>query len=442
MSSDNAPWVFALDGVECRICGSSIKLQYAAEDRNGPGAWRGYAQELKLASQRRGPQPLVPAELCYSSFQGETRTMHAACWKVAESMWKNEFTMDELNGFLDISADLASFLPEIVHQVSPIEIDAALTSGISEVVTHESNTAISASDELLNTMEIEGLEKPMLPDMKNHSLPSELDRHISRWMSTIESEDVETLQNPTLQYWSSVTRMLETHPQFSDIPRSQAAEKIAQILPNLHAGGLDSFPHLANYDIVYANAMSILLTLHRLPLENIPNAPDLNGNRARLTQPRSIKIPPALDTPAKFRLKFSTLRRFGATEANDDRKNLRVGDKYLRDIWFGPPDTEIQTDADDVLLEIPSFAGLRFIRDHVGVFEVLVKQGDMWRSCWQQDPSFKWHESMSGVQSTVVEWEAGVGQPYFSIIANVSAILFFFPVLRDLLTDISRRIGI
>lgn len=32
MSTECAPWIFSLDGVECRICGHSIKPLYVAED--------------------------------------------------------------------------------------------------------------------------------------------------------------------------------------------------------------------------------------------------------------------------------------------------------------------------------------------------------------------------------------------------------------------------
>ncbi|KAJ6087120.1 hypothetical protein N7467_006034 [Penicillium canescens] len=146
MSTEDAPWVLALDGVECRICGHSIKLQYAAEDPKGPGAWRGYAQDLQLASQQPVPQALVPAELCSSTFHRETRTMHAACWKIIEGIWKSEFTMAELDGFLDVSSDLAPFLPEMPYEVSPIEIDAGLTSERSGRTSHQNGITISASE--------------------------------------------------------------------------------------------------------------------------------------------------------------------------------------------------------------------------------------------------------------------------------------------------------
>lgn len=381
MSTDDAaPWILALDGVECRICGHSINLQYAAEDSKGPGAWRGYAQDLQLANQQPVPQPLVPAELCFSTFHGETRTMHAACWKIVESIWKSEFSMAELDGFLDVSSDLAPFLPEIPYKVSPIEIDAGLTSETPGRTSHQNSITIPASEEFFTTLETEGLVKPMLPDMRNHALPPDLDRYVHRWLSDSEAEDVESLQNPNLGYWSSVARMLENHPQFSNVPPAEVAENITQTLKNLHGRGLDCFPHLANYDSVHANAMTILLALLRLPLDDIPEGPDLNGKRARLQLSRSIELPPALDTPAKLKLQLSTLRRQSYAEGSPDRSRLRVGMKYLRAIWIGPPDANITAEPDDVVVEVPSFAGLRFIRDHLGVFAVLAKQGEIWHS--------------------------------------------------------------
>jgi hypothetical protein len=341
MSTEDAPWVLALDGVECRICGHSIKFQYAAEDSKGSGAWRGYAQDLQLASQQPAPQPLVPAELCFSTFHGETRTMHAACWKIIECIWKSEFTMTELDGFLDVSSDLAPFLPEMPYEVSPVEIDAGLVLERPGRSTRQSSITIPPSKNLFTTLETEGLEKPMLHEVRNQALPPDLDRYVRRWLSDSEAEGPETLQTPTLGYWSSVTRMLANHPQLSNVPRAKVVDDITQILKNLHDGGLGCFPHLANYDTVYANAMTILLTLLRLPLEDIQGEPDLNGKRARLQMSRSIELPPALDTPAKLKLHLSTLRRQSYAEGSRDRSNLRVGMKYLRDIWFGPPDADI-----------------------------------------------------------------------------------------------------
>ncbi|CAI7621261.1 unnamed protein product [Penicillium pancosmium] len=399
--AEHPPWVLALDGVECRICGHSIKLQYAAEEPKGPGGWRGYAQELQLASQQPGPQSLVPTELCYSTFRGETRTMHAACWKTIESIWKSEFTTAELDGFLDVSLDLAPFLPEIPYNVSPIEIDAGLTTGRPERPSRQNSIMTLASDEPFGTLETEGFQKPRLPDIKNHSLPPDLGRH-----------------NPTLGYWSSVARILETHPRFSNIPPAGMEGDITQILKSLGEGELCCFPHLVNYDIVYANAMTIILTLLKLPLQGIQGEPDLNGRRARLQLSRDINLPPALDTPAKLKLKFLTLRRKVATEGRPDRSDLRVGMKYLRDIWFGPPDVEIAVEPDDVVMVVPSFAGLRFFRDHVGVFVVLVKERETWHSCWQQHSAIRWQEGIPGAESTAVEWQTGVGQPSFLIVAD------------------------
>ncbi|KAJ5592859.1 hypothetical protein N7537_009763 [Penicillium hordei] len=419
MSTEDAPWILALDGVECRICGHSIKLQYAAEDPKGPGAWRGYSQDLQLASQQPVPQALVPAELCSSTFHSETRTMHAACWKIIEGIWKSEFTMAELDGFLDVSSDLAPFLPEMPYKVSPIEIDAGLTWEGSGQTSHRNGITISASEGFLTTLETEGLEKPLLPDMRYHALPPDLDRHVRRWLSDSEAEDVESLRNPTLGYWSSVARMLENHPQFSNVPPAEVAEDITQTLKHLYDRGLGCFPHLANYDAVHANAMTILLTLLKLPLEDIQGAPDLKGKRARLQLSRSIQLPPALDTPAKLKLQLSTLRRQNYAEGSPNRSNLRVGMKYLHDIWFGPPDADIAAEPGDVVVEVPSFAGLRFVRDHLGVFAVLAKQGEMWHSCWQQDPTVRWQEGMPGTESTtVVEWQAGMGQPSFLIASD------------------------
>ncbi|KAJ6077704.1 poly(ADP-ribose) glycohydrolase isoform [Penicillium canescens] len=283
MSSEDAPWVLALDGVECRICGHSIKLHISTARTAGPRASR--------------------------AMHGETRTMHAACWKIVERIWKSEFTMAELDGFLDVSSDLAPFLPEMPYKVSPIEIDAGLTSEISGQTSHQNSITISASEGFLTTLETEGLKKPMLPDMRHYALPSDLDRHVRRWLSDSEAEDVESLQNPTLGYWSSVARMLENHPQFSNVPPAEVAEDITQTLKHLYDGGLGCFPHLANYDSVHANAMTIVLTLLRLPLEDIQGGADLKGKRARLQLSRSIKLPPALDSPAKLKLQLSTLRR-------------------------------------------------------------------------------------------------------------------------------------
>ncbi|KAG2420424.1 hypothetical protein HFD88_000036 [Aspergillus terreus] len=420
MATEGAPWILALDGVECRICGHSIKLQYAAEDTKGLGAWRGYAQDLKLACQQPGPQPLVPAELCYSFFHGETRTMHAACWVVVEGLWKSkaEYTMAELDAFLDVSSDLAPFLLEMPYTVSPIELDASLVSDRSERISHQSSITTPASEDLFTTLETERLVKPLLPDIKAHTLPLDLDRRVRKWLSGSPAAEAESMADATLDYWASVVRMLAYHPRFSNVPLAKAADDITQILRNLRGGSLDCFPHLANYDTVHANALAILQRLLRIPIEEIQEGPDLNGRRARLQLSRGANLPPALDTPAKLKLQLSTLRRQGGADANPDRSNLFVGMKYLRDIWFGPPDADIPTEPNDVVVEVPSFAGLCFIRDHIGVLAVLARQGEAWYSCWQQDPTARWEEGMPGTESTAVEWQAGRGQPSFLVVSD------------------------
>lgn len=102
---------------------------------------------------------------------------------------------------------------------------------------------------------------------------------------------------------------------------------------------------------------------------------------------------------------------------------MRVGMKYLHNIWFGPPDADITVEPGDVVLEVHSFAGLRLIRDQLGVFTVLVRQGEMWHPCWQQDPTVSWQEGMLGKASTVVEWHPGVGES-FLIASDVRPSLF------------------
>lgn len=86
-------------------------------------------------------------------------------------------------------------------------------------------------------------------------------------------------------------------------------------------------------------------------------------------------------------------------------------------------------------MKVPSFAGLQFIRDHVGICDVLAKQGESWRTCWEQDPTANWQEDIPGTQSTVVEWQAGIVQPHFLIVSNVRISLFVFGDIWPLLID-------
>lgn len=314
ISTEDAPWILALDGIECRLCGHTINTQHAASDPQGPGAWRGYAQDLQLASQPPvpgEPQLLLPAEICSMTFHRESRTMHAACWRIVERLWgKSVLTIAELDGFLDVSSDLAPFLPEAPYTVSPIESDANFTSTRPQPTPLQNITSIPASQNLFTSLEAEELQRPLLPDVGNQGLPLDLGRHVGQWLTTSKREkDVESQQSPTLSYWSSVTRMLQDHPQFSTLPSTKAAEDITQTLKNLHDRGLDCFPHLANYDTVHANAITILLTLLRIPVEDISRADDQNARRAKLQTSRSVNLPRSLETPAKVRLQLSTLRR-------------------------------------------------------------------------------------------------------------------------------------
>lgn len=149
----------------------------------------------------------------------------------------------------------------------------------------------------------------------------------------MQEEDDEASQDPTLEYWSSVASMLAHHPHFANLPPAKIAENVTRILQSLHIGGLDRFLHIVNFDRVYANAMTILLTLLKLPLDEIQSEPDLKGNRARVQTSRSINPPSRLNTPAKLKLQLSTLRRQSYAEGNPDRQSdLRVGMKYIRDI--------------------------------------------------------------------------------------------------------------
>ena len=418
----------------CVVCGSEISLTYATRPTE---SWKAYAQPLQHPSPSapRVPQALVPPGLCSHTFEGEeARLVHAACWDVVARLWgKKEFTLAELDGFLDCARDASPFLPEIRFREAPDRFDVTVDHTLdAEDLEHRTSSAETDAqrrfEELCAGLKDEGIKSPvLLAGLRRYPLPERFHAFVS---STLQSPSEATNnENPALRFWAKVIGLLTSVSAGPDSPFAQAdspsrVDRVAQALRNIRRGGPSRFPHTANHDVVRANASSILLTLLLIPVEDIFEADPLDGKRPKLQRPRPEPLA-SLRPGWPFRLSFLTVRREYYVDNMNFGRRFRVGMKYLRTIDFRfhdePPQPE-QSLAGYVVPSVRNLCGMQLVRDSICVFAVHAKDGNDWYTVWQQDPTIKITPHMAAVP-TSAQWPAGMEKGDLLLVSDVSLVL-------------------
>lgn len=404
----------------CHLCGSEISLAYAS--RHGE-SWKAHAQELRHAapSVPRVAQALVPPGLCAHGFDGreEARLVHAACWAVVARLWgRHVFTLAELDGFLDCARDAGPFLPGIRFREAPDRLDVTIDHRLDARDMEHRPAAAARGDggderqweSLCAGLADEGITPPALLGLRRHELPGDVDAFVARALRQPSGGGAPGAATADAGPWAGVVGLLAPW---------LAGGSVAQALRNLYHGGAARFPHAANHDVVRANALTVLLRLRTIPVEDVfaaAGAPA--GRRARLESPRAVPLADmAPDAP--FRLRFLTLRREHYVDYLDDGGS-RVGMRYLRCIDFehrkgrGAPG--------DATPAVRALCGLRLFRDRVGTLAVHAKDGPRWCSVWQQDPTVRLSAAVAA-RPTTAEWPPGMAQGHLLVISDVSAVL-------------------
>ncbi|KAG5978878.1 hypothetical protein E4U55_005818 [Claviceps digitariae] len=440
------------DCPDCLLCGSSISL--AAINTRSEG-WKAVAQQLSHASSPSSPstprhtrQPLVPPSFIYPapSPSQEARVVHSACWSIAAKIWGTKaFTTAELDGFLDCARNVGPFLPDIPFKESPEQLDVTidhcldardLDDGVRRETSSTPTTATTPTqrqndrdtvldwEAMQRSLKQEQLTPPSLIDMQRHQLPPDLESFVGHTLR--DASAMRSSPDPDLRFWAQVLAMLANSPApvFAKHAPHRAFH-LAQALRNLHLGGLSRFPHTTNFDIVRANALTILLTLLPIPLEELEPVPEAKRGtkRAGLERPRAVSLDTipssSLSSSSSitppFRLNFYTLRRQRVANTIQDR-NLVPGMKYLRCIDFNVSRPAEQT---DLVPSITALSGIRLIRDHLGVMAVHARDGIDWLRVWQQDDSTPLTADMA-LQFTSAEWDSGAHNGTLTITADVS----------------------
>ncbi|KND88840.1 hypothetical protein TOPH_06366 [Tolypocladium ophioglossoides CBS 100239] len=399
----------------CHLCGSDISLAYAS--RTGE-SWKAYVQELRHASPSmpRTAQALVPPRLCAHRLDSrdgeEARLVHAACWAVVTRLWdRDAFTAAELDGFLDCARDAGPFLPEIRFREAPDRLDVTIDHrlGVGDI---EYRPAAACSDEerqwesLCAGLEDEGFTPPALLGLRRHELPEHVDGFVAYARQQHGAGKALAGAGAGVRSWVSVVSLLT--PCLAD------GGSVAQALRNLYHGGAARFPHTANHDVVRANALTILLRLLTIPVEDVFAADGARaGRRAKLESPRA--VPLAGITPdAPFRLGFLTLRREHYGDYFNEGRPC-VGMRYLRCVDF--EHHKGRAARGDVVPAIGALCGLRLFRDRIGTLAVHAKDGPDWHSVWQQDAMVQL-SGAAAARPTAAEWPAGATQGHLLVISD------------------------
>ncbi|KAK2606045.1 hypothetical protein QQS21_003563 [Conoideocrella luteorostrata] len=403
----------------CFLCGSDISL--AAINRHSEG-WKAVAQQLKHPAppRPRVRQPLVQPGFCSHTFEGEeARIVHSACWNVVTRLWgRDTFTVAELDGFLDCARNVAPFLPDIPFKESPDQLDVTIDHRLdsSDLEYRPSCTTLDSDvqywEEIQGGLKDERLTSPSLVGISSYDLPSRLEGFIAHALRN--GPEVRKSPDASTRFWAEVISMLANSPaaQFAkDEP--DRPSRIAQAIRNLRLGGIDRFPHTTNFDVVRANALTILVTLIPIPVEDVEAAEAKDGKRAKLERPRRVYFE-QMKSDVPFRLNFYTIRRQSTVESIKDR-TVRLGMKYLRFIEFD----ETQAAPTDLVPTIGCLSAVRLIRDSIGVIAVHARDGPNWVGIWQQDYSLQISSDMA-IKATAAEWSPGVDKGYLTVTSDVS----------------------
>ena len=403
----------------CYICGADITLNATSVPNSG---WKAVAQKLVHApgSPADGNHPLVPADFVSHSFEGEeSRLVHSACWKVITRVWgKTAFTPAELDGFIDCARDVAPFLPEIPFAHAPDQLDVAIDHRLdTRDLDYRPHDPVR--DDLRRWMRLqaglasEHLIPPALVAVETHNLPQSLEDFVTS--TTSNPAEAQNSPDETVRGWADVIRMLVNAPgELFSAGSSYRPERVAQALSNLKHGGLTRFPHTVNFDVVRANAVTILRTLIPIPVESMHEAAPKGGKRAKLERPRHIHLS-SIRPYSPFRLSFYTLRR-RYFEENMNKTGFKLGMRFLKAINF-----DGNTEEAELVPQIGNLCGVRFIRDHVGTLAVHAKDGDHWMSIWQQDPNVQLSPEM-GVKVFTAMWPEGHRDGNLVVVSDVSGL--------------------
>ncbi|KAG5989536.1 hypothetical protein E4U52_005481 [Claviceps spartinae] len=507
---------------DCPLCGSNISRVVLDNPRE---RWKSSVQYLDYAPLSRRPStdrhddggrmPLVASgsmdKLPPPSH--EARVVHAACWAIMTKVWGTKtFTKAELEGFVACARCLAPFLPRILFQDSPGELDEDIDyafgddeldadelyqgeldadylddeeeeeGGVedgeekegeemedeemegkyydemdyeeyedyedydemegneldyddegNEICPEDSNTNEMADlarkkesqtrkllswDETQQNMKQELLRPPSLIGLFDHALPppSELESFVARTLNHVA--EVRHNPDPDLRFWAGVIVMLANSPasQFAKSSPSRASS-ITRALRNLHLGSLQRFPHIANFDVVRSNALSILTTLLPIPVGDMDDDSTyelVRTMRSQLKRRRAISLRDiSYSSDRPFRLTFFTIRRPRAEKAIQ-RRGVPVGRQYLRFIDF---DVSRAVRDFEIAPRVNYFCGLRLVRDEVGVVGVDVLDGNDWMPVWEQDCSEEL-DGEGGVKRSVAEWDPRAENGHLTIVAD------------------------
>lgn len=165
--------------------------------------------------------------------------------------------------------------------------------------------------------------------------------------------------------------------------------------------------------MVESNAVTLLVKLLSIPIEEVLAADLKNGKRPKLEKSKSVLLP-AVQGPSTINLQFFTLRRRHYVDSGNDR-GLRIGMKYLRSIDIAPEEATGATP-----IHFDTLCGVRMVRGRLGAIAVQIKNGSSWTQGWQQDPNLELQDGQMAISTTQVEWAQGFQPGSFVVISDVS----------------------
>ena len=391
----------------CYLCGTTIDRKYADHPTE---SWRACAQELTLRDPGPGEGPLVEPGLCPLTIRGEPRCMHQACFGVLHRLLSySDLSAAQLDGLLDCARDIEPFLPQIPSGAAPDGLDEDLAARNLELGPKEEGVGpADAACYDLATLTEEGIQASALVSLIKHDLPPNL--HELALQALDPDFDADSCPDPQVSDFIRAAQLLQGLAPFNTKPQDELVKDLTQALSNFNRGGVSRFPRTANFDVVRANALTIVYRLLSIPLEEGDSADWKDGKRPKLEQCRGIPVAGASGSPALY-VRLYTLRRdHYAGEGEDGR---RVGGKYLRDLGFAVEGPE---GALRVPVDLP--CGLEFVRDNaVGVVSVRVKDSGGWKTAFERG-GISWDDEAKFPRSRV-EWPAGSAEGEFFVIADV-----------------------
>ncbi|MBE3043665.1 hypothetical protein IMZ48_14065, partial [Candidatus Bathyarchaeota archaeon] len=278
------------------------------------------------------------------------------------------------------------------------------------------------------TVQSEDIQASPFISLLRHDLPTNLDDLITQ--SFDPSCEPNQHADPQVSDFMAAAKFLNGMPGFdSELPQAELHGKIAQALRNFHTGGPSRFPHTANYDVVYRNVLTVVLTYLPIPQDHIPSEKS-EGERVTMKGFKPTYIEDAASAEALY-FRFYTLTR--EFYAGDGDGGPKLGARYLRDIRFGEEDSDGESSdggfsnaasgdeepSGALRVAVDSLCGLEFTRDDaVGVARVRVKNAGGWKTAFEREGVADWDDD-SRFSRTKATWPAGADEGGFFIIADV-----------------------